>query len=112
LRAPRHMRIEPVPHEEQRLADLTAKVRHARDYPLAVDSALEVPRLEPSRVTVERGGHDHDARHLAPAAHPPVLRRVPDRRSRGAYASPKRVTRVVHDGKRPPLAPSSSVNAG
>lgn len=60
----RPVRVEPVPDDEERRADLPAEVLQGQDHRRARDAAAEVPCVE----SAVRGNRD-DAGDLAPLAH-------------------------------------------
>src|SRR5207302_9514969 len=81
------------------------EIAQRHDDLVAPHAAREVPRIQ-SGGTVQGGLEGRDAGHFPPLADPTDDRRVPRGGPGGAYARPKRVTRLVHEGNRTPWAPS------
>lgn len=103
---PRAVRLEMIPHNEQRPADPSAEVAQAHDDFLAVNRAHKVARIEPRRCAIERCRDGHQTRYLAPFGEPPEHRGAPDRGPRRRYAGPKRETCFVQEGNDAPALTS------
>ncbi len=96
-----------IPDDEQGMPEHVAKVAERPAGRRSFHTAAHVPRREAAR----RRHRDH-TRDLPPLAHA-AQHRGPALGSPGRrYPGPKRVTRFVHAGNRPPFAPSFFFNAG
>jgi hypothetical protein len=103
---PRAVRLEMVPHDDQRPADPSANVAQSRDDFPAMNRAQKVARVELRRCAIERRRDRHETRHLPPFGESPEHRGAPGRRPRRRYAGPKRETRFVQEGNDAPALTS------
>lgn len=103
---PCSVRLEMIPHNDQRPADPSTKVPQSRDHFLAVNGAQKVARRELRRCAIERCRDCHQTRDLAPFGEAPEHRGAPDRRPRRRYAGPKRETCFVQEGNDAPALTS------
>src|SRR5438477_7112714 len=107
----RPMRMESVPGDDHRTADLPPEIPQRADDLRAMDRPGEMSGVE-ARGTGQRRDQGDDTRDLPPLAHPPQDGRVPPRGPGRADAGPKRVTRLVHEGNGTPCAASPLFRRG
>jgi hypothetical protein len=103
---PRAVRLEMIPHDDQRPANPPAEVAQSRDDFLAVNRVQKVARIELRRCAVERRRDGHQTRDFTPFGQSREHRGAPGRCPRRRYAGPKRETRFVQEGNDAPALAS------
>jgi len=97
--------VESIPDDDQRAAQLASEIPQRDDDLRSVNGPGEVERIE-TGWPPERGDQGRNAGDLPSLTDPPQEGRLPSWGPGGAYAGPKRVTRLVHEGNRTPCAAS------
>lgn len=106
------VRPKAVPDDDERASDASMEVPQCGDDVLVVDSADEVARKNPGVFPPPRGRQQHDAGNLTVFAQTLEDSDLSHRRPGGAQAGPKRVTRLIQKGNRPPASSSPFLMRG